>query len=173
LSCLSSSSSSVWQSPSPWRFITAPFFEIKISCGYVDFVNWTSGRIFFQRVPKKREAVKKVSVRTLKMLFWGILLQGNWSLRAYSLHNSLCNNVVSVQTTFDTVEFDVWHQCQCRWILACSGRPRLWSGHEGDKMVWHPPGSVHLPNFIVHFIHLSMNCNTEFFHYVWRWLIRE
>lgn len=29
-----------------------------------------------QRVPNMGAAVKKVSVRTLKMLFWGLLLQG-------------------------------------------------------------------------------------------------
>lgn len=30
-----------------------------------------------QRIPKKRDAVKKIILRTLKLLFWGILLQGN------------------------------------------------------------------------------------------------
>jgi heparan-alpha-glucosaminide N-acetyltransferase len=34
-------------------------------------------QVWLQRVPKKGDAVKKIVVRTLKMLFWGLLLQGN------------------------------------------------------------------------------------------------
>jgi len=30
-----------------------------------------------QRVPNISAAVKKITIRTLKMLFWGVLLQGN------------------------------------------------------------------------------------------------
>lgn len=30
-----------------------------------------------QRVPLISAAVKKIALRTLKMLFWGVLLQGN------------------------------------------------------------------------------------------------
>lgn len=30
----------------------------------------------FQRVPKVSAAIKKVTLRTLKLLFWGIILQG-------------------------------------------------------------------------------------------------
>ena len=30
-----------------------------------------------QRIPKVRDAVKKIILRTLKLLFWGVLLQGN------------------------------------------------------------------------------------------------
>jgi heparan-alpha-glucosaminide N-acetyltransferase len=34
-------------------------------------------QVWLQRVPKIGDAVKKIVVRTLKMLFWGLLLQGN------------------------------------------------------------------------------------------------
>jgi len=32
--------------------------------------------IYLQRIPNRVVAVKKVVVRTLKLLFWGLLLQG-------------------------------------------------------------------------------------------------
>ncbi|KAJ4848182.1 hypothetical protein Tsubulata_002977 [Turnera subulata] len=32
-----------------------------------------------KRIPKKKDAVKKIILRTLKLLFWGILLQGGYS----------------------------------------------------------------------------------------------
>jgi hypothetical protein len=34
------------------------------------------GHIWLQRVPNIGAAVKKITTRTLKMLFWGVLLQG-------------------------------------------------------------------------------------------------
>ncbi|KAJ0466728.1 hypothetical protein HanIR_Chr14g0675441 [Helianthus annuus] len=39
-----------------------------------------------QRVPNTKYAVKKIIIRTLKMLFWGIILQGGYSHAPYDLN---------------------------------------------------------------------------------------
>jgi heparan-alpha-glucosaminide N-acetyltransferase len=43
-------------------------------------------QVWLQRVPKISDAVKKIVVRTLKMLFWGLLLQGNAFVMMVLLH---------------------------------------------------------------------------------------
>lgn len=37
-----------------------------------------------QRIPKKKDAVKKIILRTIKLLFWGIILQGKTQIVAFS-----------------------------------------------------------------------------------------
>jgi len=82
---------------SPWNGCTLADFVMP----FLLFIVGVAIAFAMKRVPNMGAAVKKVSVRTLKMLFWGLLLQGGYSR---------------------------------------SGRPCLRSGHEGHKMVWHPPG---------------------------------
>ncbi|KAM0909554.1 hypothetical protein ACQ4PT_014723 [Festuca glaucescens] len=60
---------------SPWDGCTLADFVMP----FFLFIVGVAIAFAMKRVPKKREAVKKVSVRTLKMLFWGILLQGGYS----------------------------------------------------------------------------------------------
>lgn len=42
--------------------------------------NWITHLFCFQRISNKCEACKKVCFRTCKLLFWGLLLQGNLTL---------------------------------------------------------------------------------------------
>jgi len=39
-----------------------------------------------QRIPRVKDAVKKIILRTLKLLFWGVLLQGNKTSLAHFLN---------------------------------------------------------------------------------------
>jgi len=66
---------------SPWNGCTLADFVMP----FFLFIVGVAIAFAMKRVPKKREAVKKVSVRTLKMLFWGILLQGGYSHAPYDL----------------------------------------------------------------------------------------
>ncbi|KAK4272828.1 hypothetical protein QN277_021331 [Acacia crassicarpa] len=60
---------------SPWNGCTLadvvmPFFL---------FIVGVAIALAFKRVPKIKDAVKRIFVRTLKLIFWGILLQGGYS----------------------------------------------------------------------------------------------
>lgn len=66
---------------SPWNGCTLADFVMP----FFLFIVGVAIAFAMKRVPKKREAVKKVSIRTLKMLFWGILLQGGYSHAPYDL----------------------------------------------------------------------------------------
>lgn len=57
--------------------------EHKRSFYWIDFSS-----LSMQRIPNQLLAVKKVIVRTLKLLFWGILLQGKYLTNALNSHPS-------------------------------------------------------------------------------------
>jgi len=60
---------------SPWNGCTLADFVMP----FLLFIVGVAIAFAMKRVPNMGAAVKKVSVRTLKMLFWGLLLQGGYS----------------------------------------------------------------------------------------------
>ncbi|WCJ34458.1 hypothetical protein M5689_015768 [Euphorbia peplus] len=60
---------------SPWNGCTLADFVMP----FFLFIVGVSIALAFKRIPKRRDAVKKIIIRTLKLLFWGILLQGGYS----------------------------------------------------------------------------------------------
>ncbi|KAJ9184344.1 hypothetical protein P3X46_004076 [Hevea brasiliensis] len=60
---------------SPWNGCTLADFVMP----FFLFIVGVAIALAFKRIPKKRDAVKKIIIRTLKLLFWGILLQGGYS----------------------------------------------------------------------------------------------
>ncbi|KAG8647194.1 heparan-alpha-glucosaminide N-acetyltransferase [Manihot esculenta] len=60
---------------SPWNGCTLADFVMP----FFLFIVGVAIALAFKRIPKKRDAVKKIILRTLKLLFWGILLQGGYS----------------------------------------------------------------------------------------------
>ncbi|KAG1331248.1 heparan-alpha-glucosaminide N-acetyltransferase [Cocos nucifera] len=79
---------------SPWNGCTLadfvmPFFlfivgvaialALKVPCLVLNQFQLPNPFSVLQRIPKVSEAIKKVVIRTLKLLFWGLLLQGGYS----------------------------------------------------------------------------------------------
>eukprot|EP00257_Ricinus_communis_P025761 XP_025013175.1 heparan-alpha-glucosaminide N-acetyltransferase [Ricinus communis] len=60
---------------SPWNGCTLADFVMP----FFLFIVGVAIALALKRIPRKRDAVKKISLRTLKLLFWGILLQGGYS----------------------------------------------------------------------------------------------
>ncbi|XP_027349149.1 heparan-alpha-glucosaminide N-acetyltransferase-like [Abrus precatorius] len=60
---------------SPWNGCTLADFVMP----FFLFIVGVAIALALKRVPKKKDAVKKIILRTLKLLFWGILLQGGYS----------------------------------------------------------------------------------------------
>ncbi|XP_057745748.1 uncharacterized protein LOC130963664 [Arachis stenosperma] len=60
---------------SPWNGCTLADFVMP----FFLFIVGVAIALAFKRVPKVKYAVKKIFIRTLKLLFWGILLQGGYS----------------------------------------------------------------------------------------------
>ncbi|KAK4281519.1 hypothetical protein QN277_013000 [Acacia crassicarpa] len=60
---------------SPWNGCTLADFVMP----FFLFIVGVAIALALKRVPKMKDAVKKIILRTLKLLFWGILLQGGYS----------------------------------------------------------------------------------------------
>ncbi|CAH1436021.1 unnamed protein product [Lactuca virosa] len=60
---------------SPWNGCTLADFVMP----FFLFIVGVAIALALKRVPSRRYAVRKIIIRTLKMLFWGILLQGGYS----------------------------------------------------------------------------------------------
>ncbi|CAJ1891944.1 unnamed protein product [Sphenostylis stenocarpa] len=60
---------------SPWNGCTLADFVMP----FFLFIVGVAIALALKRIPKKRDAVKKIILRTLKLLFWGIILQGGYS----------------------------------------------------------------------------------------------
>ncbi|XP_061965270.1 uncharacterized protein LOC133689429 [Populus nigra] len=60
---------------SPWNGCTLADFVMP----FFLFIVGVAIALAFKRIPKRRDAVKKIILRTLKLLFWGVLLQGGYS----------------------------------------------------------------------------------------------
>ncbi|KAK9153885.1 hypothetical protein Sjap_001365 [Stephania japonica] len=60
---------------SPWNGCTLADFVMP----FFLFIVGVAIALALKRIPKVRKAVKKIILRTLKLLFWGILLQGGYS----------------------------------------------------------------------------------------------
>ncbi|XP_020107184.1 heparan-alpha-glucosaminide N-acetyltransferase-like [Ananas comosus] len=60
---------------SPWNGCTLADFVMP----FFLFIVGVAIALAFKRVPKLSDAVKKILLRTLKLLFWGLLLQGGYS----------------------------------------------------------------------------------------------
>ncbi|KAI4300336.1 hypothetical protein L6164_033725 [Bauhinia variegata] len=60
---------------SPWNGCTLADFVMP----FFLFIVGVAIALAFKRIPKIKDAVKKIILRTLKLLFWGILLQGGYS----------------------------------------------------------------------------------------------
>ncbi|XP_050228718.1 uncharacterized protein LOC126677944 [Mercurialis annua] len=60
---------------SPWNGCTLADFVMP----FFLFIVGVAIALALKRIPRKRDAIKKIALRTLKLLFWGILLQGGYS----------------------------------------------------------------------------------------------
>ncbi|XP_027936131.1 heparan-alpha-glucosaminide N-acetyltransferase-like [Vigna unguiculata] len=60
---------------SPWNGCTLADFVMP----FFLFIVGVAIALALKRIPKVRDAVKKIILRTLKLLFWGVLLQGGYS----------------------------------------------------------------------------------------------
>ncbi|MCL7027619.1 hypothetical protein MKW94_027615, partial [Papaver nudicaule] len=60
---------------SPWNACTLADFVMP----FFLFIVGVAIALAFKRVPKQKDAIKKIVIRTLKLLFWGIILQGGYS----------------------------------------------------------------------------------------------
>ncbi|XP_026413129.1 heparan-alpha-glucosaminide N-acetyltransferase-like [Papaver somniferum] len=60
---------------SPWNGCTLADFVMP----FFLFIVGVAIALAFKRVPKQQDAIKKIVIRTLKLLFWGIILQGGYS----------------------------------------------------------------------------------------------
>ncbi|XP_047151467.1 heparan-alpha-glucosaminide N-acetyltransferase-like [Vigna umbellata] len=60
---------------SPWNGCTLADFVMP----FFLFIVGVAIALALKRIPKKRDAVKKIILRTMKLLFWGIILQGGYS----------------------------------------------------------------------------------------------
>ncbi|KAF9680233.1 hypothetical protein SADUNF_Sadunf06G0100000 [Salix dunnii] len=60
---------------SPWNGCTLADFVMP----FFLFIVGVAIALAFKRIPKRRDAVTKIIPRTLKLLFWGVLLQGGYS----------------------------------------------------------------------------------------------
>ncbi|XP_022766130.1 heparan-alpha-glucosaminide N-acetyltransferase-like [Durio zibethinus] len=60
---------------SPWNGCTLADFVMP----FFLFIVGVAIALAFKKIPMFKDAVKKISLRTLKLLFWGILLQGGYS----------------------------------------------------------------------------------------------
>ncbi|WVZ06003.1 hypothetical protein V8G54_019349 [Vigna mungo] len=60
---------------SPWNGCTLADFVMP----FFLFIVGVAIALALKRIPKKRDAVKKIILRTIKLLFWGIILQGGYS----------------------------------------------------------------------------------------------
>ncbi|KAI4341949.1 hypothetical protein MLD38_026617 [Melastoma candidum] len=60
---------------SPWNGCTLADFVMP----FFLFIVGVAIALAFKRIPKTNDAVKKIVLRTLKLLFWGIILQGGYS----------------------------------------------------------------------------------------------
>ncbi|KAF3654451.1 putative Major facilitator superfamily protein [Capsicum annuum] len=66
---------------SPWNGCTLADFVMP----FFLFIVGVAIALALKRVPKVSAAIKKVTLRTLKLLFWGIILQGGYSHAPYEL----------------------------------------------------------------------------------------
>nr|CAB3479337.1 unnamed protein product [Digitaria exilis] len=73
-----------------------------------------------KRIPDRGQAVRRVVIRTLKLLFWGILLQGGYSHAPDKLTYGVDMKHVRwggiLQLIFSGVEYDYWGAL---WACAC------------------------------------------------------
>ncbi|KAK6244664.1 hypothetical protein QUC31_011073 [Theobroma cacao] len=60
---------------SPWNGCTLADFVMP----FFLFIVGVAIALALKKVPKIKDAIKKISLRTLKLLFWGVLLQGGYS----------------------------------------------------------------------------------------------
>ncbi|XP_058083170.1 uncharacterized protein LOC131231094 [Magnolia sinica] len=60
---------------SPWNGCTLADFVMP----FFLFIVGVAIALAFKKVPKLRDAVRRIVIRTLKLLFWGLLLQGGYS----------------------------------------------------------------------------------------------
>ncbi|KAJ8753998.1 hypothetical protein K2173_001896 [Erythroxylum novogranatense] len=60
---------------SPWNGCTLADFVMP----FFLFIVGAAIALALKRIPRRRDALKKIILRTLKLLFWGILLQGGYS----------------------------------------------------------------------------------------------
>ncbi|KAM0010663.1 putative heparan-alpha-glucosaminide N-acetyltransferase [Helianthus debilis subsp. tardiflorus] len=67
---------------SPWNGCTLADFVLP----FFLFIVGVAIALALKRVPNTKHAVKKIIIRTLKMLFWGIILQGGYSHAPYDLN---------------------------------------------------------------------------------------
>ncbi|KAJ0702289.1 putative heparan-alpha-glucosaminide N-acetyltransferase [Helianthus annuus] len=67
---------------SPWNGCTLADFVLP----FFLFIVGVAIALALKRVPNTKYAVKKIIIRTLKMLFWGIILQGGYSHAPYDLN---------------------------------------------------------------------------------------
>ncbi|KAL6133454.1 hypothetical protein ACLB2K_065689 [Fragaria x ananassa] len=66
---------------SPWNGCTLADFVMP----FFLFIVGVAIALALKRIPKTSDAVKKIILRTIKLLFWGIILQGGYSQAPYTL----------------------------------------------------------------------------------------